>query len=1311
MTCIGTPLTPNWLVSYQGVQEQPIALGGSTASWSVNPYHTGTPAPTGTFRFTRFVAAPGGGNQFDNSSWSFGSLLLQDSEVWGGVSRFDGDTNTATILRNNLFYRGSANSYNTTSTNSLSVSNNLFWSVTSLAFHPVNASLWSVFNNEFDSCSFFFAPGTVTSSGNNAYWNCNKQLSPTNASDITLTNAILYQSGPLGDFYQTNTSRLINAGSCTADLAGLFHYTVITNIVNGAEVPETNGVVDVGLHYLAVDTNGLPLDYDHGGAPNWMENPAGDGHTNNVGEGNWQNGADDVNYLVQPGYLRCEYRVDPWGVDAKDPITGIQKPRLFWILTSGHRAAKQLAYQVVVGTSSNDVYVGIGDMWDSGQVLSDQTIHVEYNGKALQSGQRLWWKVRSWDLSTGLVSPWSTSTNGFFQMGLLYSTNWTAQWLTTTVDPGTNSPMYRHNFVQRTNDIKRATAYVTAKGVYELWLDGQRIGPNLLEPEWTYYNQRIQYQTFDVTANLLSSNTDGTNHAVGAIVAEGWFSGRESSDDPNYPTNPYTNSIGGRKQLLLQLRIERNDGSTTNIVTDNTWSCTISNGPIQGSSIWDGETYAVTNEAKVAGWSTFSYAGDLTVFTNAVTNYAADTTILAAQPSDPIKIVQYLHPIDTWTNTNEFGQFVRIFDMGQNMAGWCSISLVNTSHSAGTQVTVRHAEVLKLDSQKKQAWGNNIDINSLSTLGSAAKQTDTFYIDNSGATQQLQPHFTYHGFRFVEVAVPADIVFDTNSLIGCVVRSAAPETGDFFCTHRDVNQLITNILWTLRANLQGIETDCSQRNERFGWLGDSDAFSQTACFMTDMSAIYTRIIRDIRDGQNVDGYAGTIYFGQYQVNNPLAHKAIGDVGWSAGGVIKPWGLYQNYADIRMLAEHYLSASNWIVFLTNINWPNYRFDNPSAWNGNADVLNGADITFDSFGNSPALMSHPVHNYSFYVHSADLLARMSLALANRASGQGNSSAASIYNGNYAAYTNIAFLVRSNFLRSVSAVPAGLVTYDATGTNVTNIGESGHVGTQGDYAYALYFNMVPDTQRSNCAYLLLNAAGSGIHNYYGGYNDPFTTFQDTNHLSTGIQGTMRAMLELTRNGYTADAYALLLDYRFPSWLHQITNSGAIYSAARTNYGATTSWERWDGLVSRTGGGYHSGYNSFNHFWAGAVGEWIYRNVGGINPDTNAPGYQNTIIEPQPGGGITNALASFNSIHGPIVCSWTNDAVTTNFSVNITVPANVTASVYILGATNLGSIIESGGQATNAPGQLHPATVTNGAALFQVGSGAYQFKAPIRF
>jgi len=290
ITCIGTPLAPIWFTRYQSVQEQAISLGGSDPSQgsSVTPYHTGTPAPTGVFRFTRFSCPANGGVHFYDGAYSFGALLLQDSEIWGGANRLTGaGSNTVTALQNNLFNRGTFLASSTV-TNSLSMSNNLFWSVAGFTVKPANSNLWAAYNNEFDSCSWGFSQGSVVASGYNAYWNCNKHLTPTNTSDITLTNAIAYQSGPLGALYQTNTSQLINAGSCTADTCGLYQYTVITNLASGLEMRETNSIVDIGFHYVATDSNGNPIDTDGDGVANYAEDLNGNGsYDSSAGETDW----------------------------------------------------------------------------------------------------------------------------------------------------------------------------------------------------------------------------------------------------------------------------------------------------------------------------------------------------------------------------------------------------------------------------------------------------------------------------------------------------------------------------------------------------------------------------------------------------------------------------------------------------------------------------------------------------------------------------------------------------------------------------------------------------------------------------------------------------------------------------------------------------------------------------------------------------------------------------------------------------------------------------------------------------------------
>jgi len=1236
------------------------------------------------------------------------NLLFERSQVDLEPGSGSWQVSLPSFVRNNLFIGGGFGFWSS-ETNSL-LADNLF-DGTGISF------LGSTFNAAYNAF--------VTNASSIYY-----RLYPTNATDIILAASPAYQAGPLGNYYQLASSVLINADTTTrADQVGMYHYTTTTNLVSGAQIKETNSWLDCGLHYVAVDANGSPIDTDGGGVFDFIENANGDGSTNNVNESNWRNGTDDFKYLLTPQYLRVEYRENPWGVVAGDPLQGgNEQPRFYWVVDSIRRAQKQLAYQIIVGTDANGVTNNnVGDMWDSGKVYSDQTIHVEYDntswhGKPLQSGQRLWWKVRTWDPYTGL-GKWSTN-GAFFQMGLLSTNDWKATWLTTTngVDVSQVSPIYRKAFAHPTNDIKQATVYVSAKGAYELYIDGQRVGQNILAPEWTDYNVRVQYQTFDATAALMSTNTDGTNHVIGAVVAEGWYSGSAGrgdigsylcTPDPNYQR--YTNCTAGRgrNQLLVQLEIKRINNSVTSILTDNSWTCS-TNGPIRMSSVDQGETYAVTNEQKVLNWATSG--GQTSTFKVPVTTDVMFAAQLVPQPNDPIRIAASRRPIDMWTSESggtDGRTFVRIFDLGQVVEGWCAISLINTNSIEGTVVKVRHCECLRLDENNRQMRGANVDNHTLYTVNEAAAQQETYYILSNAVTQVLQPHFTYHSFRFVEVAAPSGMNLDTNSLVAYVIRTTAAETGTFTCSHKDVNQLFTNILWTLRANLFGVFSACSDRCERSGWLGDTDVFSQTACFLMDMAAMYTKCIRDIRDDQYKDLYfcdcsgQNCVYYrGAYSANNPYAGRAVGDLGTATGGVIKPWQLYLNYGDTRMLKEHYDSAANWMVFLLS-NYPSFWVD--SKWLAGANACNGD--TFNEGAPPPAnkiptdwplgyaSVNNHVYGMCHYAHSADILAGMSGVLRAEAIAKNDVPGAAFYEEEFTYYTNIAFNVRSNFQRSMTSgpIPRGYVDYDATGTNIIKIG----YGAQTDCAQALYFNMVPDGQRSNCAYLMVSTARKGISDYNASWPHP----SNTKHLSTGIFDTGRAMVELTKSGQTATAYDVLLNYQFPSWMYLITNGGPAYGPVGANYGATTIWERWNGWVSGSIGGYPSAnggnYSSFNQVWNGSVGEWIFRVIGGINPDDTNPGFENVIIYPQAGGGITNASVAYRSIHGTITASWTNTSG--NFFLSIAIPANITASVY-LPTNNFARILEGGQPATNSAGVLSYRR-TNDVSVFQIGSGSYGF------
>jgi alpha-L-rhamnosidase len=1302
--CVGSPTSLIRFVDYRTVQEQPLKIGpysGNSTGIGVQEYRAlgvGSPAQ---FRFTAFsrMAGSSQGLDFfvDDSSWLYTSLDVRDCTFLGGGWWVAGPAELNLAAVNNVFERATINAVGPSSS---AFYNNLFRGGT-LSLAPYSRAFWIVRDNVFDSGSVDDSTGDVpVVEDHNAFVNADAHLLATDPSDLFFSS-LAYATGPLGRYYQASTN-LVDKGSRPSPAAGLFHYTTQTN-----NLKEAWTQVDIGPHYVAVGPDGLPVDTDRGGAPDYLENPAGDGNVDNPNETSWMDGSDDNQYLLVPGYLRCEYRVDPWGIDARDPISGAESPRLYWTVSSPRRAAKQLAYQIQVATSPSYLSNDIADVWDSGQVYSDRTIQVEYDSKAgqpLQSGQRLWWRVKSWDLNTGLCA---VSTNAFFQFGLVGSNNWAdVNWIGTVgYAAGQACPMYRRQFIL-TKLVKTATVYASAKGVYELWVNGHKLGPNLLAPEWTDYHKRIQYQAFDLS-NELNSGTDNSTNVIGAVVGEGWFSGSGEVG------NGACADLGApNPQFALLLTITNTDGSATELVTDSTWTV-YNRGCIRSASIIWGEVLDATREGFHPDWASPSYTNSGLFSASSLTNYAVTSSQMVSQPSDPIQVAQTNPAVAVWTVANTETTVSKVFDLGQLVAGVCRLVLHTAGANTFAPVTLEHAEVLQLVGPNAAPNGpSTADIYTDNLDG--ISQKDTFVL-NGDDVQTFQPHFTYHAFRFVRVTVPTSLAGDltTNSLSAIVTRSAVPTTGAFVCydtnlanlganpvlTNNPVSRLMTNISWTIRNNLQGVFTSCGGRNERNGYFYDEHIVSQTACFDMDMAAFFSKISYDIRDAQLPNG--------QYSIYAPNAVQywppLFADPGNQAGALIFPWRLYQNYGDTRVLARHYASASSWVDYITNRFpdglWHEYEFYGANGVGFNEQFQVADWMHAGWFNNHPAGW-YPGTNVAglagtnwgaaWYAYSADTLASMSDVLQAVAASRGDVARTQSYADRERFYAALAATVRSAYT-NLANTPSRSLSYDAN-NNLTNL----FGNTQADCIMALAFNLVPDNQRSNVLNILLHGP-IGIENF----NSYFHTTRD---LSTGYYCSPRAMLELTRDGYTDTAYRLLTDANFPCWLYL------------TFYGFTTCSENWNTYIFGPGAdhGYYAevapSLSSFNHLPFAAVGEWIWEVVGGINLDEARPGFENVIIRPQPGGGITNAFASFQSIHGPILTCWTNDAATKNFSLNVTIPANITASVYLVGITNLAAITEGTSHATNMPGLLAPPLVTNGASLFRVGSGSYQFRAPLR-
>jgi len=564
---------------------------------------------------------------------------------------------------------------------------------------------------------------------------------------------------------------------------------------------------------------------------------------------------------TQVAKLVTEYHVNPVGID-------VEKPRFSWQLLSEEENVMQTAYEIRVALSKTDLTKKSKQIWNSGKVGSDQSVNVEYGGPVLESMQRAFWQVRVWD-NNNKVSAWSEPA--FWETGILETDLWTADWITRPDEPKVKvsqpAHFYRTEF-STTKKIKSARVYVTALGLYELYLNDKKVSDDLFTPGWTSYNNRLQYQTYDVT-NLLEEQ-----NAIGAIVGDGWYRGNIGwKDNRNY--------YGEQLALLVQLKIDYNDGTTDIITSDKDWKTTT--GPILESDIYNGELYDASLE--MDGWASSGF--DESEWKNvAFLNKPKDNLI--APQGVPVKAVEEIKPVKQITTPK--GEMV--FDMGQNMVGWVRIKMKGKK---GDKVRIKFAEVLDKN-------GNFYTANLR-----AAKCTDTYiFKDNKEAV--YEPTFTFHGFRFVQL-IGFEKAPELDDITGVVIHSDMAPTGSFRCSNDLINQLQHNIQWGQKGNFLDVPTDCPQRDERLGWTGDAQVFSMTAAYNFDVAAFYTKWMKDVAADQFDNGRVPHVIPDVLKGNG-------GATGWADAVAIIPWTVYKIYNDKRILEESYPAITKWVSYMTD-----------------------------------------------------------------------------------------------------------------------------------------------------------------------------------------------------------------------------------------------------------------------------------------------------------------------------------------------------------------------------------------------------------
>lgn len=830
------------------------------------------------------------------------------------------------------------------------------------------------------------------------------------------------------------------------------------------------------------------------------------------------------------------------------------------------------------------------------------------------------------------------------------------------------APYLRKNFTVN-QSVTRATVYVTALGAYELHLNGQKVGNDVLTPGWTQFTKRVYYQTYDVTAMVQAgSNT------IGAILGDGWY-----ASDLAFKGSRL--NYGGTPRFLAQLVLQLSDGSTQTVVSDNSWQA--SYGPIQWGDLLMGSEYDARLE--MPGWDTTNFNASAwapvatglsaassgytnvtalvaSLVTNNLLNFTVNNTDMGGDPAygivktlqvnstlggtnltssfaenssvqiggggQPLTILQALYGDATRfpgvgglqvqaavTESSRCLETLEATNLTEPSPGCYTFDLgqnmvgwvqLNISGSVGDRITVRHGEMLNPDGT---VYTSNLR---------GATATD-YYIFGTNGSAVYQPRFTFHGFRYVEVrglTVPPSL----NSVTGIVVHSDITPVGTFSCSSPLVNQLYHNILWGQKGNYLEVPSDCPQRDERMGWTGDTEFFVPTASYNFDVQSFFRRhLVTLCEDSQYPNG--------SFAVVAPDLGAGSGGTGWGDAGWICPYNMYRTYGDTNEIIDHYAAMQR-----------DGQFDAANAANFTIPSLPG---DFGDWLNLGGGASSTVMDTAFYAYYAQAMSEMAAAI-------GNSADAATYS-----------MLHSN----IAAAFATFFNPDGSFTDGSS---------QTGYALAFTLNLVPPALRSKVSQQFANSIAQ---------------FDD--HLATGFIGTPRLLPALHAAGRDDLAYQLLLQQTYPSWLYQVT------------LGSTTMWERWDGWTP--GAGFETvTMNSFNHYAFGSVGQYLYSAIGGINAGT--PGYQSILIQPVPGNGLTWADTSYNSTRGLISTAWTNTG--SNFNLEVVIPPNTTAQVYVP-TTNASAITESGAPAASSAGVVFVG-VSNNAAIYAVGSGDYMFSSP---
>ena len=749
-----------------------------------------------------------------------------------------------------------------------------------------------------------------------------------------------------------------------------------------------------------------------------------------------------------PVELKCEYEHEPIGIDAL-------QPRLSWALESPRRGQMQTAYQILVASSLEKLTKERGDKWDSGKLDSDQSVNVVYKGKELASGERCWWKVRVWD-KDGKASAFSEPAT--FEMGLLKQSDWQGQWIEAAQH--ISAPLFRREFAI-SGDIKRARAYISGLGYYELYINGKKVSDHVLDPATTYYNNdqpfelgsRVLYATHDVTEYL----HNGQN-AIGVMLGNGWYSAED--DIPASPSHrtPYSD----RPKMILQMNIELINGKNIQVVSDESFKTTA--GPILYNDYNNGEKYDARLEK--FGWNSANYDDSSWSLAKAVQGPGGK---LVAQIMPAIKVTRTLKPV----KINNPEENVYVFDFGQAFTGWCKLKVKGIK---GTEVTLKHGMQIYEDGSldNRSNWYDKGHYTHI------ARQTDSYILKGSGL-EEWEPRFTLHGFRYVEVrgfpGIPT-----MESLEGRQVHSSVDESNEFFCSNSLINQIHSNIRYTLLSSLQGYPQDAADRSERVGWMGDLNIV-QNYNVNFNMVGFWTKWLNDLQDSQKSSGQMPFICPIHWRnTTNPYS-------GWPVWQGVYPvicWYTYLYYDDEKVMLEHYESMKKLVNYFSSDLAVNYII--PIGLGDHMEPQpNGT--TSETPLNTPAELT----STAWYYFNTWIVAQ-----AAKMSGKDDE---------YEQYSLLAEQIKDAFNKKFL-------------NKETNQYAS---GSQTANAIPLYLKMVPEERIKAVVKNLVN----DIMNHHNG------------HLSTGFLGVDAMAQVLPEYGAADVLYTVVTQKTFPSWGYMISKN----------------------------------------------------------------------------------------------------------------------------------------------------------------------------